>query len=195
MKYPSEFSPDACNAVEAEALKADRDLRQYRDTSATRPDRAHTLKPGGVRRWTDDEEDIIEYILRVGLAFGLQACELRQQGWSLDRMRRQVNEFFRQLTIDAYHKYVPDLRRRSFLDTLGNIEPEVTKELENSDEWHRLEEALLATTERPPAQPSQPTDAQPSTAGVPQSADLEPGEKNRKRQSKPSVAVMSSVMK
>jgi hypothetical protein len=80
MKYPQEFSPAACNAVETEALKAERDLRQYRDTSRTRPNRTHTLRPGGVRRWTDDEEDIIEYILRVGVAFGLQACELGSQG-------------------------------------------------------------------------------------------------------------------
>jgi hypothetical protein len=177
MKYPPEFPAAACDAVETEALKAERDLREYRDKPETRPERAHTLELGGVRRWTDNEEDIIEYILRVGLAFGLQACQLRPQGWSLDRIRRQTQEFFRRLTIDAYHKYVLDLRRHGFLDTLGNIEPEVTKELEKSVEWHQLEEALLATTERPPAQPSQPSDPHPSI-GVSGSASLAPGKRN-----------------
>jgi hypothetical protein len=121
MKYPSEFSPAARNAVETEALKADRDLRQYRDTSRKRPDRTHTLMLGGVRRWTDDEEDIIEYILRVGLEFGLQVCELGLHGWSLDHIQQEIDEFFRRLTIDAYHKYVVDLRRRGFIGSVGNI--------------------------------------------------------------------------
>ncbi len=179
LKYPPEFSRDARNAVETEALKADRDLRQYRDTSRIRPDRTHSIMQGGVRRWTDDEEDIIEYILRVGLAFGLQACELGlgSQGWPLDRIRQVANEFLRQLTIDAYYNHVLDLRRPGFIGTLGNVEPKVTRELEKSVEWHRFEDALLAIGKRPLAHPPQQNDPHPLPGETPRSAS-EPGDKN-----------------
>jgi len=181
LKYPKEFSPAACNAVETEALKADRDLRFYRSRPEARPDRPHTAMPSGVRRWTDDEEDIIEYILRVGVAFGLQACGLGSLGWSPERIREETNEFFGRLTFDAYHTYIADLRslaQMRFVSTAGNIQPELDEEFKKSAEWRRFEEALLAVAEQPAAQHSQSSDRHPSASGTPQSADLEPGEKN-----------------
>jgi hypothetical protein len=137
--------------------------------------------PSGVRRWTDDEEDIIEYILRVGVAFGLQACGLGSLGWSPERIREETNEFFGRLTFDAYHTYIADLRslaQMRFVSTAGNIQPELDEEFKKSAEWRRFEEALLAVAEQPAAQHSQSSDRHPSASGTPQSADLEPGEKN-----------------
>jgi hypothetical protein len=94
MKYPLEFSPNACDAVEAEALIAEGDLRVHRDNPATRTERTHTLKPFGVRQWTDDEEDIIEYILRVGLAFGYKPVSWdRRVGRQNEFGKKQMNSF------------------------------------------------------------------------------------------------------
>jgi hypothetical protein len=135
--------------------------------------------PDGVRGWTDDEEDVVEYLLRVGLAFGRQARELGlgSRGWPMDRIRRETNEFLRRLTIDASQKYVGEMHRNKFIGTLGKIEPALMKEFARSAGWQHLEDALLAIAEGPPAQLSQPNDPHPSPGGAPRSADLETGEK------------------
>jgi len=89
MDYPQEFSVQARARIEAERLKASRDLEKYRSQPETRPQRRHTSGPYG-KLWTEYEEDLHEYILRTFLAFALQACELGSHGtWAVDRIRAE----------------------------------------------------------------------------------------------------------
>jgi hypothetical protein len=62
MDYPQEFSAQARARVEAERLKAGKDLEQYRNKTKARPRRQHTSGPYGTL-WTQEQEDLHEYIL------------------------------------------------------------------------------------------------------------------------------------
>src|ERR1039457_3933954 len=163
MTYPDGFPNFAGDPVEAEELKAERDLREYRDRPESRPRRPHTLTPQGGRLWTDDEEDTIEYILRLSLPFVLQACELNSHGWSVKDTRQNADEFLRRLTLDATYKNVRDMRRCEFTGTLGNIQPELRKEFEKSAQWRRFGDAVLALGERRPIESCTPLN--PSVGG------------------------------
>lgn len=160
MVYPQEFSAQARARVEAERLKAGNDLAQYRDRPETRPPcRQHTWGTYG-RRWTDDEEDFFEYILRVFLAFGHEACELGKRGtWAVDRIRSEADKFLRRFGMEAYNEKGYDRSGHKFRQMTdgwyGTLLPEVEQEFQKSEQWRRFEGELLAVAERQAAQNSE----------------------------------------
>jgi len=152
MEYPEEFSSQARARVEAERLRARRDLEGYRNRPETRPRRRHSSGPYGTL-WTDDEEDVHEYILRVFLVFGLRACELGLQGlWTVDRIRTESAEFLRRFTIEAFSEKGHDKSGHELTEMTsrwdGSILQEVQREFEKSDQWHQFETELLDVAER-----------------------------------------------
>jgi hypothetical protein len=156
MEYPEEFSSQGRARVEAARLKAGNDLEQYRNKTKARPRRQHTSGPYGLR-WTEEEEDLHEYVLRVARAYGHEGCEIGLLGvWTAERIRSEVVEFRRKFTIEAlsekgYNKFgsrFPDM----VSDWDGSLLPDVRRTFDESIEWHQFEEELLAVAERQAAQ-------------------------------------------
>ena len=151
MEYPEDFSRQARARVEAERLKAGKDLERYRLQPQTRPHRPHCSGPDG-RLWTDEEEDLHEYILRVFLVFSLEACALGSQGlWTVDQIREESSEFLRKFTIEACSEKghgtcgtIPAMTN----NWNGSILKEVELEFKRSDQWHRFEDTLLVVAEK-----------------------------------------------
>jgi hypothetical protein len=130
MDYPQEFSPVARGRVEAERIRANRDLEK---------------EP--VR----DRRDLYPYILRVFLVFGHEACELGRQGvWAANRIRDEAKEFLRKFTIAAYYEKGYDQSGHRFsqmTSNYGGLLPEVEQHFLKSEEWHKFEDELLETAE------------------------------------------------
>jgi hypothetical protein len=140
MDYPRDFPPEARARVEAEGLKATRDLERDRD-------QVPWSRYGPTAK---DEENLRRYILRVFLAFAQQACKLGPL-WTVDRIRAEANEFLRRFTIEAYYHEGHDKDGRKLRDMVshvnGSILPEVRREFEKSELWHQFQEELLAVAE------------------------------------------------
>src|SRR5437868_6602664 len=99
MDYPDDFSPQARARIEAERLKAGGDFEEI-GTQPLRLRRRRSVAYG--LRWTDAEEDVHTYILRVFLAFALEECELGRKGtWGPDRICSE-SEFLHRFTMIAY---------------------------------------------------------------------------------------------
>src|SRR5689334_10886431 len=134
MDYPQEFSPEARARVEAERLKAGKDLEQYRNKTQARPRRQHTSGPYGLL-WTEEEEDLHEYILRVARAYGHEGCEIGLLGiWTVERIRSEVVEFRRKFTIEAHSEKGYDKGGSRLRDMVshwdGSLLPEVKRTFE-----------------------------------------------------------------
>lgn len=138
--YQTEFSLQARARVEAERLRARRDLEQAR---AEKPP-----EDWEVRRW--DQCAFYAYIARVVGAFAREACELGRQGtWMIDRIRAEVDEFIRLFSLDAYYEDGHDRfgRRLPEIFSGAYLERQVTQTLRNSREWREFEEELLQVAE------------------------------------------------
>jgi hypothetical protein len=140
MEYPTDFPPQARARVEAEGLKATRDLERDREHVAWSP-----YGPGA-----EDEANLRKYILRVFWAFAQQACKLGSL-WTVTRIRAEADEFLRTLTIEAYHREGYDQSGRKLREIIchwdGSVLPEIRREFEKSEEWHQFQEQLLAVAE------------------------------------------------
>ena len=152
MKYPEEFSPEARARIELKKLKAGRDLELYRIDPAARPRRQHAVGPYGTL-WTQEQEDLHEYILHVTLAFGHEACELGLQGvWQVDRIRTAVTDFLRRCTIEARLEKGHDKYGHIFPEMVdnwgGSLLPQVERTFLESPEWRQFEDELIAVAER-----------------------------------------------
>jgi hypothetical protein len=130
MNYPQEFSPLARARVEAERIRANRELEK---------------KP------LRDRRDLYPCILRVFLVFGHEACELGRQGiWTADHIRDEAKEFLRKFTIATYYEKGYDQSGRRFSQMTGNyggLLSEVAQHFLKSEEWHKFEDELLETAE------------------------------------------------
>jgi len=95
IEYPDEYSSRARARVEAERLRAIRDLE--RDWSEP-----------PVSGFTETRSDLCAfyaYIVRVLRTFAHEACELGKQGtWTADRIRSEVDEFLRRFTEETYRE-------------------------------------------------------------------------------------------
>ena len=143
MDYPQDFSPQALARVEAERLKAGKQLEQRRN-------QVPWSRYGPVRA---DEENLRKYILRVFLVFAQEACKLgSQRQWAVDRIRSEVGEFLRRFTIEAHSDKGYDKQgrklREMICDGSWGIRPEVQREFEKSAEWKQFEQELLAVAEQ-----------------------------------------------
>ncbi len=142
MEYPQDFSPQARARVEAERLKAGKQLEQRRD-------QVPWVRYGPVRA---DEENLRKYILQVFLVFAQEACKLGSQGqWPVDRIRPEMDEFLRRFTIEACSDkgYDKDGRKLpEMIDNYGSILPKVKWEFKKSAEWQQFEQELLAVAEQ-----------------------------------------------
>ncbi len=161
MEYPEDFSPQARARVEAERLKAGKELEQQRNEV--------TWSPFGPS--TADEENLRKYILRVFLVFAQEACKLgSQRSWTVDRIRSAADEFLRSFTIEAYYDKGHDKSGRELREMVshwnGSILPKVQREFEKSPEWHQFEQELLAVAE-------QQTRGSPQSSGKPGPLKLE----------------------
>jgi hypothetical protein len=111
--YPQEFSAQARARVEAERIIAKRDLEQFQ--SEKPPDKWAK----DCRTW--DERLFYRYILRVFLAFALEACKVGRQGiWAVDRIRAEAEEFLRRFTIQAYYESGRDRYGEKFANMTSN---------------------------------------------------------------------------
>ena len=143
MQYPREFTAESRNRIEAERLKASRELDERRK-----------LVPWS--KWGPsevDEANLHKYILRVFLAFAKEACNLCSRGsWTLDRVRREAEDVhLRQFAIEAYSESGNDKNGRKLREITsnwnGSIFPEVKRKLQESPEWKQYEDELLAAAE------------------------------------------------
>ena len=143
MEYPRDFSPQARARVEAERLKAGKELEEQRDEVPW-----SRYGPGTV-----DEKNLRKYILRVFLVFAQEVCELgSQRPWTVDRIRSVADGFLRRFTIEAYFDKGYDKHGRKLPEMIcnssGGILPKVQREFEKSAEWHQFEQELLAVAEQ-----------------------------------------------
>jgi hypothetical protein len=143
MKYPHEFSAEARARMEAERIKAHRDLERWQQDKPPSDWTRH--------RW--DHFAFNVYILRVFLAFGREACELGNLGtWAVDRIRSEAEEFLGSFTIEAYDVDGHDRCGRMFSEMTDNrnesLLPAVDRWFRSSDEWRQFETELLAVAER-----------------------------------------------
>lgn len=149
MDYPTDFPQESRARVEAERLRAVRELEQNR--------KAFSSSYGPTR---EDEQNLRHYILRVFLAFAHEACELGLQGrWPVERIRSEADEFLRLFTIEAYYSQGHDQAGRKLADMLGDcggLLPEVRRKFEESPEWSKFQDELLAVAERQATRVAEP---------------------------------------
>lgn len=142
MYIPLGFPAPAQAQVEAARLKAIRELEDAR-------------KVAPPESWNESWWDrcaFYAYIIQVFQAFGREACELGRQGiWPVARVRSEVDEFLRRLTIEEYYERGQDRYGRKLKEMtshIGSLLPQVKEEIRQSDEWHQFEADLLAVAER-----------------------------------------------
>ena len=162
MDFPHEFSAQARARIEAERLKASRELA---DAQAQKPPDAWK---SGAREW--DRQEFHDYILLVFLAFAREACELGKVViWTVDRVRSEVDEFLRRFTIEAYYEKGRDRFGEKFPEMTSNWRGSLLLGVEQmfhrSDEWRQFEAELLAVAEKVAAGPDQAGET-PSDQGV-----------------------------
>jgi hypothetical protein len=151
--FPREFSSSAIARVEAERIRAIRELDAIRAGELPRP----PALPGRSFHvyWSDDDDVLHRCILRIFLAFAYQACGLGRQGtWTIDRVRSEAAEFLRRLTIDLFYSKGSG-SYHSGLDG-GSLSVKLKRRFEASEEWRKYEDELLLVAEQQVAQPTEP---------------------------------------
>ncbi len=142
-EYPEEFSRQARARIEAERLKARKQLKQQRN---------QVPWSGGYLPRPADEKNLRKYILRVFLVVAQEMCKLGLQGlWTVDRIRPEVEEFLRRFTIKAHSDEGYDKQGRKLeemTDYYGSIKEEVWWAFKESAEYHQFEQELLAVAEQ-----------------------------------------------
>ncbi len=147
MEYPSGFPQQCRAAIEAEELRASRDLEQ-----ATQSLPWSKSGPG-----EELEAEVRRYVLRIYAVFVQQACK-PVCGWPVDRVRSRARQFLRMLTCRAWSEkgydargtvYPGQIRRLPDMTahTDGAILPEVMSKFEESVQWRESENALLELAE------------------------------------------------
>jgi len=134
MQYPTDFPLESRAAVAAEKLRAGKDFDNIREN---RPRMDHL------------QAELRRYILRPFIVFVREACKLgHKEVWQVDRIEEAAMEFLRLSTIDAeYDKGHGVIGRRWTDNWGGNLEPEVKRQFERSDEWRQFQDALLEVAE------------------------------------------------
>lgn len=113
MDFPREFSARARANVEAERIRAKRDLER---SQAEKPPEEWKK---GAHEW--DLYAFYQYILSVVLAFSVEACELgKEETWTVDRVRSEAEEFLRRFTIEAYYEDGRDRYGERFPEMISN---------------------------------------------------------------------------
>ena len=142
-EYPEEFSQQARARIEAERLKARKQLKQRRN---------QVPWSGGYLPRPADEKNLRKYILRVFLVVAQEMCKLGLQGlWTVDRIRLEAEEFLRKFAIKAYSDEGYDKQGRKLpeiIDNWGSIKEEVWRAFKESAEWQQFERKLLAVAEQ-----------------------------------------------
>src|ERR1039458_4598607 len=83
--------------------------------------------------------------MRVFGTFVEEACALRQErGWTIDRVKRECNDFLRILTIEVVRDEFPDLNGHWINDWNGSVASDVERRFRTSAEWKQYEKLLLA---------------------------------------------------
>jgi len=142
MDYPREFSQEARNRVEAAMILARREMAEARRTSPA-PWSHNVCYPG-----PEFQEAFFASIMRVFLVFARDAVHLcTSNGWALDRVNREANEFLRVLTVKWRFEEGRDARGNEMRDVCGNwgggLERWVDETFRNREEWRRYEDLLL----------------------------------------------------
>jgi hypothetical protein len=169
MDYPQELSAQARARVEAERLRAKRDLDESGKQPGAPIRRTLSYGPSGLP-WTDPEKDLHNYILRVFLAFAREACQLGVGGiWSVDQIRSETDEFLRRFTIETYYERGHDSSGHRFREMVshwnGSLLPDLEQEFHKSDEWRQFEAELLTVAEQQSASNRQPAGPAESIIG------------------------------
>lgn len=131
LSYPSEFSTDARNRIEAERIKA---YRHFEEAPAV--------------RWDSDREALLrKCILRIFLAFAREACALgkrKMAAWSLDQVDDACREFLRGMTVQARydHGFRSAMSRFS-----GVMDHRLERAFRASVEWQEYERLKLDVAE------------------------------------------------
>ena len=127
--YPSEFSIQAKNRIEAEQIRAYQDFEEAR--RAARGD-------------FETEPLLCQCILRVFLAFILEACAFgrsRTPGWSIDKIDDKCREFLRRMTSRA--SFDKGLGGRMTSKYSGSIDDRTMRAFQASVEWLKYQDLLL----------------------------------------------------
>jgi hypothetical protein len=127
--YPSEFSAQAKNRIEAEQIRAYQDFEEARRA---------------VRGDFETEPLLCQCILRVFLAFAREACAFGKSsthGWSIDKIDDKCREFLRRMTIRA--SFDKGLGGRMTSKYSGSIDDRTMRGFQASAEWRRYQDLLL----------------------------------------------------
>jgi hypothetical protein len=150
--YPEEFSAAARARNEKVRVRRRREFEQDRRKAPP------TNWTKGKRDW--DERCFHVHIWCNAAAFGHEACEVgRQSIWSLDRIRRETEEFLRRFAIDAYYAYGRDRCGNQFpkmtsdgIESAGLLLPAVRQRFYDSKAGRQFENELLAVADAAVAQ-------------------------------------------
>jgi hypothetical protein len=130
LDYPHEFPPEARDRVEKEKIRASRELL---------PASTYDFK---------DQEVAVRCIMWIFLTFAGELCAVRSEnGWTLERVQREAEEFLRRVTITIVFAKFPGCDRHWISNWNGSIETNMERRLKGSPEWAQYEELLLADIE------------------------------------------------
>jgi hypothetical protein len=127
LRYPSEFSTQARNRIEAAKIMAYKDFAEAQRAA----------------RWNTNVEPLLRHCaLRIFLVFAQEACALGKRdirGWSIDRIDNECREFLRRLAIQAWH----DHGFRSVTSRYtGAIEDSTERAFRAAAEWQAYQDLL-----------------------------------------------------
>lgn len=160
MEYPTEFSPQARAAVEAELIQAWR---------------RHVSTEQGKSNWRmHDAPCIRACIMSVFLTYAREVIKLgRQKIWAVDKVRAKALEGLCSITIEVAS------RAGAFQSWAGwkYLDPNVQRDFEKMHEWWQFEEEMLALATSVGRAPS----GAPEAGGVKAEPPPEPRTETRKR--------------
>ncbi len=159
-EYPEEFSQQARARIEAEKLKARKQLEQRRNQVPWSG--GHLPRPA-------DDENLRKFILQVFLVFAREACKVGSQGlWTVERIRLEAEEYLRKFVLKAYSDEGYDKQGRKLeemTDYYGSIQEGVWWAFKESAEYRQFEQELLAVAEQQARGSPQSSDEAEATEG------------------------------
>jgi hypothetical protein len=135
MNYPHEFSTEAQSRVDAEEIRAAREL-----------DGQMQALPVGYAAYTEKREALVaHFILEVVWAFAKEAGALgRSRVWSITRIRSEVDRFLFQRELDAETKFHECIRGKIFsCHSKTRASGYLKTWFEESPRWKEYEDMLL----------------------------------------------------
>src|SRR5450631_547378 len=170
MDYPSEFSKEARNAVEAGIILARRTMLEARRTLPI---------PSHYASYSSDEfeQAFLRTIMTVFLIFASNAVDLCRAGdWSLDRVDQESREFLRLLTLTWRYEEGRDRAGNQIREVCGTwgggLVRWVEEKFEALSEWTEYEDMRLSAIGR--AVRSSPA-PQPEATSTPPDQTISPG--------------------